>query len=62
MPNFKRIGGGEWKPSVDLTWNDPVVSQGQQVLMPEHPAISSLVDLQLVELCYITNRDSTDKR
>ena len=23
MPNFKRIGGGEWKPSVDLTWNDP---------------------------------------
>ena len=23
MPNFKRIGGGPWKPSVDLTWNDP---------------------------------------
>ena len=22
MPNFKRIGGGPWKPSVDLTWND----------------------------------------
>ena len=25
MPNFKRIGGGPWKPSVDLTWNDPYV-------------------------------------
>ena len=25
MPNFKRIGRGEWKPSVDLTWNDPGV-------------------------------------
>ncbi len=23
MQNFKRIGGGPWKPSVDLTWNDP---------------------------------------
>ena len=26
MPNFKRIGGGEWKPSVDLIWNDPLVT------------------------------------
>ena len=24
MPNFKRIGGGPWKSSDDLTWNDPV--------------------------------------
>ena len=23
MPNFKSIGGGDWKPFVDLTWNDP---------------------------------------
>ena len=30
MPNFKRIGGGEWKPSVDLTWNDPFVLKGNR--------------------------------
>ena len=28
MPNFKRIGGGPWKPSVDLTWNDPEAKDG----------------------------------
>ncbi len=25
MSNFKIIGEGEWKPSVELTWNDPPV-------------------------------------
>ena len=24
MQNFKRIAEGEWKPSVELTWNDPI--------------------------------------
>ena len=24
-PNFKRFGGGPWKSSDDLTWNEPMV-------------------------------------
>ena len=41
MPNFKRIGGGEWKPSVDLTWNDPC-----EVIM----SLKALIRQNLIDL------------
>ena len=51
MPNLKRIGGGEWKPSVDLTWNDPA----NRCLTPEwcrcHTCLANHKQLHLPDPC-----------
>ena len=40
MPHVKRIGGGEWKPSVDLTLNDPIVVKARVRTGPGKPGKS----------------------